>query len=171
MLTQHTYFNLEAYRNPNADTVLDHTLHMPHAKHYLPLDPHGLPTGERASVAGPATGSPGIMDFTSPRPLSHARNSPEFRTNAGGTEGYNHFWFFENTPEPAGPPVLTLASPWNGIKADLRTDQPGVQIYTMGWSDGTTPLKSTQGREGVRHVGQSSGIAIEPQDFTNGINK
>ncbi|KAL2759959.1 hypothetical protein ACRALDRAFT_1067364 [Sodiomyces alcalophilus JCM 7366] len=170
MLTQHTYFNLEAYRNPDTDTVLEHTLHMPHAKRYLPLDPHGLPTGDRAPVAGP-DGSTGIMDFTSPRRLSHARDAPEFSTNAGGTEGYNHFWFFEDVPQGSEAPVLTLASPWNGIKADLRTDQPGVQVYTMGWSDGTTPLKSTQGRDGVRNVGKSSGIAIEPQDFTNGINK
>lgn len=166
MLTQHTYFNLEAYRNPSTTDIWSHTLHMPYSQRYLAIDPAGLPTGEIETVT-PGT----VMDFASEpgTPLGHARDNPDFATNAG-TEGYNHFWLFENVPDKNAV-VLTLASPWNGIRADLRTDQPGVQVYTTGWSDGTAELKSTQGREGLRHVGRSSAVAIEPHDYVDGINK
>lgn len=29
MLTHHTYFNLDAFKNPDTDKVWEHTLHMP----------------------------------------------------------------------------------------------------------------------------------------------
>ncbi|RXG49062.1 hypothetical protein VDGE_04763 [Verticillium dahliae] len=165
MLTQHTYFNLEAYRNPSTDDIWSHTLHMPYAKRFLPIDSFGLPTGAIAAV------TPGhIMDFASEPdlPFGRARDTPEFATNAG-TEGYNHFWLFDDVPSPETV-VLTLASPWNGIKADLRTDQRGVQIYSTGWSDGSAGLKSTQGTDEVKTMGRSSAVAIEPHDLVDGVN-
>ncbi|CRK27764.1 hypothetical protein BN1723_014017 [Verticillium longisporum] len=165
MLTQHTYFNLEAYRNPSTDNIWSHTLHMPYAKRFLPIDSFGLPTGAIASVTPDH-----IMDFASQPdlPFGRARDTPEFATNAG-TEGYNHFWLFDDVPSTETV-VLTLASPWNGIKADLRTDQRGVQIYSTGWSDGSAGLKSTQGTDKVKNMGRSSAVAIEPHDLVDGVN-
>ncbi|KAH6692292.1 aldose epimerase-like protein [Plectosphaerella plurivora] len=165
MLTQHTYFNLEAYRNPADATIFSHTLHMPYSPRYIALTPASIPTGELATAA------PGsIMDFASEAGITigRTRDQEGFATNCG-TEGYNHYWLFEAVPT-VDAVVLTLASPWNGIKADLRTDQPGVQIYSTGWSDGAAPLKSTQGTESVKTVGRSSAVAIEPHDFVDGIN-
>lgn len=166
MLTQHTYFNLEAYRNPADATIFSHTLHMPYSQRYIAISPAGIPTGE---IATAAPGS--IMDFAS-KPgiaIGATRDQEGFATNSG-TEGYNHYWLFEGVPAKDSV-VLTLASPWNGIKADLRTDQVGVQIYSTGWSDGSTGLKKTQGTETVKTVGRSSAVAIEPHDYVDGINQ
>lgn len=166
MLTQHTYFNLEAYRNPDDATIFSHTLHMPYSQRYIDITPAGIPTGSFS------TASPGsIMDFAS-RPgiaIGSTRDHEDFANNCI-TEGYNHYWLFEGVPAPDAV-VLTLASPWNGISAHLRTDQPGVQIYSTGWSDGSAPLKKTQGTDAVRTVGRSSAVAIEPHDYVDGINQ
>lgn len=167
MLTQHTYFNLDAYRGPAK--IWNHTLHLPYSRRYLGMDDGALPTGEILSA------EPGsINDFAS-RPdlqLGHSSGSAQFPGNcgAGGAcEGYNGFWLVEEAPQ--GAVVATLASSFSGVKAELRTDQLGLQVYTCNWFDGTSPLKSTQGTAQVKTVGRSSCIAIEAQDYADGINQ
>ncbi|KAM7199483.1 Galactose mutarotase-like domain containing protein [Naviculisporaceae sp. PSN 640] len=167
MLTQHTYFNLDAYKNPSTAQIWDHTLFMPYSKRYLAIDGGALPTGQILNA------SPGsINDFASTtKPLGHARSSSTFRGNCGsGCEGYNGFWAFDDN-RPKDAVVLTLASPWSGIKADLRTNQVGVVLYTCAWSDGSANLKKTQGTGNRKKVERSSCIAIEPQDYVDGINR
>ncbi|KAI0397115.1 galactose mutarotase-like protein [Xylariaceae sp. FL0594] len=169
MLTQHTYFNLDAYKNPETSKIWNHTLYMPYSKRYLAADDGALPTGE-IKTAAPNS----INDFASaPNMLvGHARDLPGFSGNcgAGGAcEGYNGYFLIDGAPV-GGAPVVTLASAFSGIKAELRTDQPGVVIYTCNWFDGTADLKSTQGTATVRKVGRSSCIAIEAQDYVDGIN-
>ena len=165
MLTQHTYFNLDAYKNPDTKQIWNHTLYMPYSKRYLEAGQDAVPTGKIL------TAEPGsINDFAS-KPgllLGHSKNDPLFPGNCGADgrcEGYNGFWLIENAPKDAV--VLSLGSAFTGIKADLRTDQVGAVVYTCNWMDGSAALKSTQG-EGK--VGRSSCIAIEAQDFSDGIN-
>lgn len=171
MLTQHTYFNLDAYRNPSTALIWDHTLHMPFSKRYLAADSSALPTGQ---ILTATAGS--INDFHSAPGLKvgKSRSASGFRGNCGGgCEGYNGFWLFENVTSPMlDTTVLTLASPWSGIKAELRTDQVGVVLYSCAWTDGSANLKSTQGQGTTRRkVERSSCIAIEPQDYIDGINR
>ncbi|KFA69512.1 hypothetical protein S40285_05676 [Stachybotrys chlorohalonatus IBT 40285] len=168
MLTQHTYFNLDAYRDPSTDRIWNHTLHMPYSARYLVADQNALPTGE---IATAAPGS--INDFASAPSiqLGHASGSPEFPGNcgAGGAcEGYNGYWLIDHAPRNAV--VATLASSFSGIKADLRTDQVGVVIYSCNWFDGSGDLKKTQGLPDRRTVTRSSCVAIEPHDYVDGIN-
>ncbi|KAL8285722.1 hypothetical protein RB597_002680 [Gaeumannomyces tritici] len=166
MLTQHTYFNLDAYRGPAR--IWNHTLHLPYSRRYLENDDGALPTG-RILAAEPGS----INDFAS-RPglqLGHSSGSPQFPGNcgAGGAcEGYNGFWLVDGAPR--GAVVATLASSFSGVKAELRTDQLGLQVYTCNWFDGTSSLKSTQGTASVKTVGRSSCIAIEAHDYVDGIN-
>lgn len=167
MLTQHTYFNLDAYRNPRTDTVWEHTISLPYSSRYLELDDGALPTGK---ILTAAPGS--VNDFSSASniPLGHAVDAAGFKGNCGGTcAGYNGFWIFDSAPRDAA--VLTLGSEFSGIKAELRTDQTGVQVYSCYWSDGTAPLKSTQGTAAHRNVTSSSCVAIEAQDYVDGINQ
>jgi aldose 1-epimerase len=170
MLTQHTYFNLDAFKNPKTDKIWEHTLHLPYSKRYLAADDGALPTGE---IAEAKPGS--INDFAS-KPglaLGHARDDPGFPGNCGAggqCEGYNGYWLIEDAPKDAI--VATLASPFTGIKADLRSDQVGVVIYSCNWFDGTSnPLKSTQGIAGRTTVTRSSCVAIEAHDYVDGINQ
>ena len=37
--------------------------------------------------------------------------------------------------------LVTLASEWNGIKADLRTNQDAIVLYTCNWNDGKAEFK------------------------------
>lgn len=170
LLTQHTYFNLDAYKNPDTGLIWNHTLHMPYSSRYLEADQGALPTGEIL------TAEPGaINDFASEAGMlfGHAREQPGFQGNCGADgacEGYNGYWLIEDAPE--GAVVLTLASEFSGVKADLRTDQPGVVLYSCSWMDGSAQLKSTQGVEDEeRTVARSSCVAIEAQEWPDGINK
>lgn len=170
MLTQHTYFNLDAYRNPYTDKIWNHTLYMPYSSRYLVAGDDAVPTGEIA------TAKPGsINDFASKRgiQIGHASGSPEFPGNCGAggrCEGYNGYWLVDRAPKDAV--VVTLASAFSGIKAELKTDQVGLQAYSCNWFGGDGPLKSTQGfGESRVNVTRSSCIAIEPHDYVDGINQ
>jgi aldose 1-epimerase len=50
MLTQHTYFQLDAFKRPDNRTVWNHTVYMPEAKRALVADANALPTGEIAQI-------------------------------------------------------------------------------------------------------------------------
>ncbi|KAI1084807.1 galactose mutarotase-like domain-containing protein [Whalleya microplaca] len=168
MLTQHTYFNLDAFRNPDTVKIWNHTLHMPYSTRYLPGDDGALPTGEIATVEPNS-----INDFASSPDLflGHAQDDPKFPGNCGGggaCEGYNGYFLIDDAPEDAV--VVTLASAFSGIKAELRTDQPGLVLYSCNWMDGSANLKSTQGTDDNRKVVRSSCVAIEAQDYVDGIN-
>jgi galactose mutarotase-like enzyme len=169
MLTQHTYFNLDAYKDPSTDKIWDHTLYMPYSERYLIAGQDAVPTGE-IGIAEPGS----INDFAS-QPglrLGHAEDDPAFPGNCGADgacEGYNGYFLIDDAPEDAV--VVSLASEFSGISADLRTDQAGVVIYSCNWFDGTGELKSTQGLGNRTTVGRSSCVAIEPHDYVDGINK
>uniref|UniRef100_A0A8H7KCE3 Aldose 1-epimerase n=1 Tax=Bionectria ochroleuca TaxID=29856 RepID=A0A8H7KCE3_BIOOC len=168
MLTQHTYFNLDAYKDPDTEKVWNHTLYMPYSQRYLVNSDSAIPTGE-IGVAEPGS----IDDFASEPgiELGHASDDPAFagHCGAGGQcEGYNGYFLIEDAPKDAV--VVSLGSHFSGIKADLRTDQSGVQVYTCNWFGGTTDLKSTQGLEDRTTVGRSSCVAIEAHDYPDGIN-
>jgi len=141
---------------------------MPYSKRYLAIDSSALPTGK---ILDAAPGS--INDFFS-KPnltLGHARSTSQFKGNCGGScEGYNGFWIFDGPP-PKDAVVLTLASPWSGVKAELRTNQVGVVLYSCAWSDGSANLKKTQGTGSRKKVERSSCVAIEAQDYVDGINR
>ena len=97
MLTQHTYFNHDAYKNPSTPLIWDHQLSLPYSKRYLAIDSSALPTGK---IVEAAPGS--INDFYS-KPnltLGHAKSASGFRGNCGGScEGYNGFWLIEGGPK------------------------------------------------------------------------
>ncbi|KAK3689061.1 galactose mutarotase-like domain-containing protein [Podospora appendiculata] len=169
MLTQHTYFNLDAYKNPATPLVWNHTLYAPYSKRYLEANQGAVPTG-KILTADPGT----INDFASDpaQLLGHARSDPKFQGNCGADgacEGYNGYWLIDDAPKHAV--VASLSSAFSGIKADLRTDQPGVVFYSCSWMDGSAPVKSTQGLNSTtQKVVKSSCIAIEAQDYPDGIN-
>ncbi|KAI1497441.1 galactose mutarotase-like domain-containing protein [Biscogniauxia marginata] len=168
MLTQHTYFNLDAYKNTETVKIWNHTLYMPYSKRYLVADDGALPTGEIATAEANS-----INDFASSPNLflGHSQNDPKFPGNCGGggeCEGYNGYFLIDDAPEDAV--VLSLGSAFSGIKADLQTNQPGVVVYSCNWMDGSADLKSTQGTDENKKVVRSSCVAIEAQDYVDGIN-
>jgi aldose 1-epimerase len=170
MLTQHTYFQLDAFTNPLNRTIWNHTVYMPEAKRVLVADQNALPTGIIANVAKNS-----IDDFwTAPHQLGYASGNAEFENHCGGgCHGYNGAWAF-NDKRDKNKVALTLSSAFTGIKASLRTNQDAVVLYTCNWNDGKTEFKSTQGVPGKdkdKFIPRDGCIAIEAQDYVDGINQ
>ncbi|PVH98677.1 aldose 1-epimerase [Periconia macrospinosa] len=167
MLTQHTYFQLDAFANPKNRTIWNHTLYAPTAKRALVADQNALPTGLIANISKNA-----IDDFWSgPHELGHASGNAEFESHCGnGCHGYNGALAFDDKRNKKDV-ALTLSSKWSGIKADLRTNQDAVVLYTCNWNDGKTEFKNTQGVKGQdKFIPRDGCIAIEAQDYVDGIN-
>ncbi|OCL07794.1 aldose 1-epimeras-like protein [Glonium stellatum] len=167
MLTQHTYFNLDAFANPSTNKIWNHTLQLPHSHRNLAIDGNALPTGEIVNISRNS-----IYDFWSaPRPLGFATARADFANSCGSTcNGYNGQWLLDSDT-PKDDVVAKLSSNWNGISAELRTNQAGIILYTCYWMDGLILMKSTQGLVGAsKNVTSSSCIAIEAQDWVDGIN-
>jgi aldose 1-epimerase len=168
MLTQHTYFNLDAFANPATQTIWNHTLHMPRSKRTLEIDGNALPTGKIIKIAKNS-----VDDFwTAPHQLGFASGNKEFKNHCGNTcNGYNGAWLLDEDKEKEEV-VLTLSSAWNGIKADLRTNQEAIVLYSCYWNDGKTEMKSNQGvKGGSKFIPKDGCIAIEAQDWVDGINQ
>ncbi|KAL2132088.1 hypothetical protein VTI74DRAFT_4241 [Chaetomium olivicolor] len=129
-----------------------------------------LPTGR---ILTAASGS--INDFHSAPNLTlgHAQEQPGFSGNCGAggrCEGYNWYWLIEDAPP--GVVVARLASEFSRVRAELRTDQPGLVVYSCNWADGSAKLKRTQGADGKEGtVGRSSCVAIEAQEWVAGVNQ
>lgn len=168
MLTQHTYFQLDAFADPATRTVWNHTLYAPEMKRILPADSGALPTGTIFNIP-----EGNIDDFWStPRQLGFASGTSAFETHCGtGCHGYNHNWLFNNERDKSKT-VLTLSSAFSGIKASMTTDQDAVVLYTCNWNDGKSEFKDDQGIAGKdKFIPRDGCIAIEAQDYVDGINQ
>lgn len=134
MLTQHTYWNLDAFANPTTDRIWNHTYYTPFSQRHLEPDANMVPTGKIPKIP-----KGDINDFWSkPKQLGTNMNDPKWVGNCGtgsGCQGYNNLWVVDKAR--ADPRIAaTLASKWSGIKVDVRTDQQGMQLYTCYWSGG-----------------------------------
>ncbi len=152
-LTNHTYWNL---KSATAGNVLNHELRL-RASRYLPTDDTLIPTGELAAVAGTP------MDFTAGKQLGKEIKTDFPALNYG--KGYDACWAIDGYK--AGHYVadaIRLKDPDSGRVLSIGTTQPGVQIYTGNWLDG-----SPVGADG--HIYHDyDGVAIECQGFPDAPN-
>ena len=109
-LTQHSYFNL---RGDGLGDVLDHRLEL-NAHAYLPVDNCLIPTGAIAPVAATA------FDFTAPSAIG-ARMSGNYDHNFVLTERRNGTAW-----------AARLSDPSSGRTLEVRTTEPGLQVYSGG---------------------------------------
>jgi len=147
-LTNHSYFNL---RDGGASDVLGHELEVA-ADRYLVIDEAGIPTGEIADVDE----SP--LDLRMPRPIGAGLDALK---EARG--GYDHCYVLRGQGG-----ALRLAArvfePESGRILELSTTQPGLQLYSGNFLDGS--LRGPGGRRYQRF----HGFCLETQDFPDAPN-
>ena len=154
-LTNHALFNLAGEGAPGG--ALGHRMTVA-AHRYTPVDAALIPTGELRPVAGTP------FDFTSGRIIDEVvRDGRDQQIVIGRGVDHNFVLDAGKTRDPKL--AVRLEDPGSGRVLEVLTDQPGIQIYTGNFLDGTFVGKN-------RHVYRmGDGIALEPQVFPDTPNK
>jgi aldose 1-epimerase len=138
-LTSHCYFNLSGGYD---DTILGHTLQV-NSQSITAVDELSVPTGEFTSVEG--TG----FNLRIAKLLKLC------------SEGFDHNWVLDGQA-----PQATLYHIASGRCMEMYTTEPGVQVYTSKFLDGS--LKYT--KKG-RIYNKAAAICLEAQHYADSPNK
>ena len=119
-LTNHAYFNLSG---ANSGTVYKHELTLPCSK-YLPVNADMIPLGQLSSVANTP------LDFTSKHTIG------ERIAELKDTNGYDHCFVVDGAAGKLRP-AASVVDPASGRTMEVMTTQPGIQLYSGNFLDGT----------------------------------
>lgn len=142
-IAHHSYFNLDG-----SPTILDHEA-MIAADAYLPTRPDLIPTGEVAPVEGTS------YDFREMRPI---------RCDAGGSQVAYDNNFCLSRERTGKRSVALVRSLRSGVNLEVRTTEPGVQLYTAHKIKPTVP-----GLSGGTY-GPFAGFCLETQSWPDAPN-
>ena len=155
-LTNHAYFNLAGAGN---GTILDQVATL-HASHYTPVTEKLIPTGELAAVAGTP------MDFLKPTPFGkHIKDDHQQLKYAEPKQGGFDFNWVLDTEGDVDKVAAEVSDPKSGRVLQLYTSEPGVQLYTSNFLDG-----SIKGKGGKTYP-HWSGFTLETQHFPDAPNQ
>jgi aldose 1-epimerase len=158
-MVHHSYWNMAGQQSgtigPQELTV--------NADAYLPVDAGGIPTGEQAPVAGTP------FDFRPERKPAGTRAAAiaALPASADGSNpgGVDHNYCLRGwKPDGVLRTVAVLKDPASGRRMEILADQPGVQVYTGNFLDG-----SLTGKAGTVY-GKHGGICLETQKFPDSIH-
>ena len=152
-MTNHSYFNLSG--NPS-QPVTDNIMTV-NSSSFTPVDSTYMTTGEIASVEGTP------FDFRSGRKLGESIKDFDNEQIKNGN-GYDHN-FVLDTNGDITVPAVELYSPESGIVMTMYTTEPGVQVYSGNFLDGTAT-----GKKGVVY-NQHAAICLESQHYPDSPNK
>lgn len=154
-LSNHAYWNMAGEGAPAGAMGNVLTLH---AAAYLPTDDTAIPTGEVRAVEGTP------FDFRQPTPVGlRVRDASDEQILFG--KGYDHNWVVSREPAAEPRPVARLEDPVSGRAMELWSDQPGIQMYSGNFLDGSFPGKSG------RMYRQGDAVVLEPQMFPDTPNQ
>lgn len=152
-MTHHSYFNLSG--NP-ANPATDHILYVA-ADSITPVDDTFMTTGKMMAV----TGTP--FDFNTPRAIASGVTNFD-NEQVKFANGFDHNWVL-NTNGSTNELAAKLTSPVSGITLEVYTNEPGIQIYTGNFLDGTV-----KGKKGITYP-QRASVCLETQHFPDSPNK
>ncbi|MCQ1837280.1 aldose epimerase family protein [Neorhizobium galegae] len=143
-ICQHTYFNLDGQED-----ALDHDI-MIAADHVLAFDDEQVPTGELMAVAG--------------TPFDLRDMGPMKRFDGDAQVLFDHNFCL--SPERTLKRSVALArSIHSGVSMEVRTTEPGVQLYAA-FKLQQIPAEGLDGR----HYGPFAGFCLETQVWPDAIN-
>ena len=138
--TSHSYFNL----NPSKMSILDHELKI-NAKKYIPVNKKSLPKNDLKGVVDTA------FDFTKSKKIKVDINKND--NQILNSRGYDHCFILDKNKTNI---AAELSENTTGRKLIIKTDQPGIQLYTGNHLKGK--FKKNQG------------LCLETQNFPNSPN-
>lgn len=151
-MTNHSYFNL----NGDPNMPITNCILQCNASNYTPVDSTYMTTGEIATVKETP------FDFTQAKAIGEDIEIQNEQLKNGN--GYDHNWCLDTNGDDTQVAAV-LSSPVTGITLTVYTDEPGIQIYTGNFLDGTV-----QGKGGNIYE-KRTGVCLETQHYPDSPNK
>jgi len=152
-MTNHAYFNLNG--NPSVSSM-NQILYLA-SDSITPIDETFMTNGKMMSV----TNTP--FDFNTPKPIeTDVENFENEQIRFG--KGFDHNWVLK-TKGNINQIAAKLSSPVTGITLEVYTNEPGIQVYTGNFLDGTV-----KGKKGIVYP-QRASVCLETQHYPDSPNK
>ena len=145
-LTQHSYFNLSGLNS----NILNHELFLNSDK-YTIADETLIPTGKLINVSNTP------FDFRNSRKIGEKIEQLD--------DGYDHNYVLNKKNEGALSLAARVSEPATGRIMEMYTTEPGVQLYTGNFLDGS--FTNTGGKTLNKHYG----FCLEAQRYPDSPNK
>lgn len=155
-MTNHSYFNL----NGDANQSIENCMLYINAEYMTPVDSTFMTTGEMTKVEGTP------FDFRTAKEIGKDINADDEQIKFG--MGYDHNWCLNSYANGSGDDrviAATLWSPVTGLRLDVYTNEPGIQVYTGNFLDGTA-----KGKFGKTY-NKRAAICLETQKYPDTPNK
>lgn len=149
--SHHVYFNLAG-----GGSVFEHRAQV-FASRFTPIDERKLPTGAIEDV----TGTP--LDLRTPVRLADRIDvdHPQIRI----ARGFDHNFVLDKPLAGALTLAARVEEPASGRTLEVRTTEPGLQVFTANGFDGS--LKDALGRP----LERGAGVALETQHYPDSPNR
>lgn len=155
-MTNHSYFNLSGDAN---NTILNDSLYI-NSTTFTPVDSTYMTTGEIVPTKGT------LFDFSAMKRIGeeiteeNLKNDEQMRNG----NGYDHNWVLDTKGDDTKVAAV-LKCPATGIMLTMYTNEPGVQVYTGNFLNGTVT-----GKNGIVYK-ERTGICLETQKYPDTPNK